>query len=94
MSSDPAGSELYREEAIEHRLRDPDSYGVLKTPPLWTWAALLTSVAFMVAAGIFVSVAKLDVFDLGHTRLAPRQMPHDCHTRLAPRQMPHDCPRG
>jgi hypothetical protein len=78
MSSETAGSDLYRAEAIEHRLRDPDSDGVLKAPPVWTWAVVLATVALMVAAVIFVSVAKIEAFERGETRLAPRQVPHDC----------------
>jgi hypothetical protein len=63
VTSDSSGSRLFRDEAIEHHFRDPDSRGVLQASPLWTWSLLLISAILAIAAVVFVSVAQVEVLD-------------------------------
>ncbi len=60
MESKSTGSDVYREEAIQHHFRDQDSYGVLKVSPPWTWMVFLVTGVLIAAAGIFVFVSEID----------------------------------
>jgi multidrug efflux pump subunit AcrA (membrane-fusion protein) len=63
MASDPSGSRLFRDEAIKHHFRDPDSRDVLKASPLWTWPLLLVSAILAIAAAVFVTVTEVEVLE-------------------------------
>lgn len=56
-------SKIFREEAIKHYFRDPDSGGLLKPSPMWTWFVLFVTGALIILAVVFVTVIEVEVLD-------------------------------
>lgn len=56
-------SKIFREEAIKHYSSDPDSGGLLKPSPMWSWFVLIVTGVLIILAAVFVTVAEVEVLD-------------------------------
>lgn len=66
MPEDPLPSlGLFREEAVEHYLREVEGKGILKVSPPWTWTLFWTLGVLVALTVVFSAVGKVEVNDRG-----------------------------
>ena len=61
MASEHDDHRIFRTEALEYQFRDSGSQGVLKASPVWSWSVLLVSSLLVIAAGLFLFFAEVDL---------------------------------
>lgn len=50
-------ADIFRQEALDYHLRDPESSGVIGVRPRWTWPVIAGSVLLVTATAVYVFVA-------------------------------------
>jgi hypothetical protein len=61
MSSPAPLSGLFRQEAVEHHYRDPESVDVVDRRPRWTWPVILVSATLVTAVAAYAFVLHPEV---------------------------------
>lgn len=66
-----APASIFRQEALEHLLKDQDVREPLRISPPWTWSLFLTLAAVLLAALLMAIFGKVEVQDTGRGILRP-----------------------
>lgn len=69
MSPHVSNSGLFRQEAIDHHSRDPESQGVIDARPRWTWPVIVVSTVLVATTVTYIFVMQPDVVRLLQERL-------------------------
>lgn len=69
MSPHESGSDLFRQEAIDHHLRDPESFGVIDARLRWTWPVIFVSLVLAAATAFYALLMHTEVVHALQERL-------------------------
>ena len=64
-------SSLFRKEALEHHVRDPEGRGILQVSPPWTWAVTWTVALLVLVTLVFLMAGKVEVTERAPGILKP-----------------------